>query len=286
MKLSDLESFALMPRFAAAYQFACKALDRWMSPIHSRADALATPWTLEAIEALTDEELQEAYKLYALGDYYPDLPRDYQNRFFYAQMANLRKTATNEAIPALLRYINPDGEMDARINDDLGYLHCYEVDLYLHGNSYSNIMTARVMENLRKFMRASANLLRVTVEVMSASEDIDAWGLCIFGGYVNSQNSTQNASALRGGVPWGLHVCQSAVGAAVNNQNNVYVDAVLLGMMRDVLTSKESWIDMIKTVYEQKTSTGVYRATDGAFGIYRLAPTVTEVIQYHRGDFA
>ena len=52
MKLSELESMKLLPRFAEGYEFACKAFDDWMKQRVSFKDALESPWTLEGIAAL------------------------------------------------------------------------------------------------------------------------------------------------------------------------------------------------------------------------------------------
>ena len=208
MKLSDLESAQLLPRFAEAYEFACKALDDWMAKRYDFADALSAPWTLEGIVALTDGELQELYTLYSTADYYPDLPRADRDRFIFEQIVNIRKLGTIEAVKALMRYIYPG--MSVTIDDTIAFddsgnvidsslLHCYDLHINLDLTQLPDYVMGRVADNVRRFMRATAALHSISYEagveipihpapindehavmsevVESCKGDVDAWGL-------------------------------------------------------------------------------------------------------------
>lgn len=140
MKLSELESAQLLPRFAEGYEFACTALDEWMAQRVSFKDALESPWTLEGIAALSEDGLQEAYKIYSTADYYPDLPRADRDRFLFEQIVNILKLGTIEAVKSLMRYIYPG--MSVTIDDTIAFddngnvidsslLHCYDLHIIL-----------------------------------------------------------------------------------------------------------------------------------------------------------
>lgn len=297
MKLNDLDALALMPKYAVGYAFACKALDEWVSKVHTRADALSTPWALAGISALSEEELQAAYKLYSVGEYYPDLPREKRNKILYEQIVHNHTGITLEALGGVLKHLNPASEMTVSFEDtpaydadgdliDSDYLHHYSVNCTLISAppEFPVNLYYRLRENLRNLMRATATLDEIDVTI-PVETDINAWGICIFGGYITAQNATQNQVALRVGSGWHSSECQAAIAAATGNPNNVYISAAILGRTAGVLNPKENVIENLRSVYAAQTSTGVYRATDGAFGIYRLAPTVYEYKQYHRGDF-
>lgn len=297
MRLNDLYTSELMPKYAEGYTFACKALDEWVSKVHTRADALSTPWTLAGISALTEEELQTAYKLYSVGEYYPYLPREKRDRFLYEQIVHNHTGITLEALVDVLKHLNPASEMTVSFEDtpaydddgdlvDSDYLHHYSVNCTLISAppEFPVNLYHCLRENLRNLMRATAKLDEIDVTI-PVETDINAWGICIFGGYVNSQNAAQNLTALRAGSGWHLAQCNAAIIAATDNPNNVYISASILNRTAGVLNPKENVIEILRSVYMSQTSTGVYRATDGAFGIYRLAPTVYEYKQYHREDF-
>lgn len=321
MKLSDLESAQLLPRFAEAYEFACEALDQWMSMTRSRADALSSPWTLEGIAALTEDELRDAYKIYSTADYYPDLPRSARDQFLFEQIVNIRKLGTIEAVKALMRYIYPG--MSVTIDDTIAFdangnvidsslLHCYDLHLNLDLSQLPEYVMGRVMDNVRRFMRATAALHSISYQagvdipihpvaingeqaVMSTvletcAGDADAWG--IYGYYPigldDGNEGTSNKMAVTinnsGAVPWTLTQIR-------NWTNSVYsgsTAATASKLMRtsSVLYKKEEAKRIVGIFYNTTlTSSVTTKLRDGQFGIYKNSPTITVIEPLYRADF-
>lgn len=321
MKLSDLESMKLMPKYATAYEFACKALDSWMEETHSRADALSSPWTLEGIAALTEEELQQAYKIYSMADYYPELPRDSRNRFLFEQIVNIRKRGTVEALTALMRYIYPD--MTVTFDDVLAFdengniidsslLHKYGITINLDLDTLPEYVTGRILDNLKRFMRATAALESISyvttsadiestlptavndfaacIETESADVDAESWG--IYGYYPigldNGNAGTSNQMAVTinhsGEVPWTL----SQIKNWTDSVYSASTAATASKLMRtsSVLYKKEDAKRIVGIFYNTTmTSSVTTKLRDGQFGIYKNGPTVTEIEHLYRSDF-
>lgn len=322
MKLSELESMRLLPRFADGYEFACDALDEWMKQRVSFKDALESPWTLEGIAALSEDDLQAAYKIYSTADYYPDLPRADRNRFLFEQIVNIRKLGTIEAVKALMQYIYPG--MSVAIDDTIAFdgngnvidstlLHCYDVHINLDLTQLPNYVMSRVTDNIRRFMRVTASLHSIAYEagaeiqinpapindehaIMTAvtdacQGDVDAWGL--YGYYPigldngNAGTSNQMASAVNhsGAVPWTLTQIR-------NWTQSVYLGstaATASKLMRtsSVLYKKEEAKRIVGIFYDTTLSSSVTtKLRDGQFGIYKNAPNITEIEPLYRSDFA
>lgn len=321
MKLSDLESMKLMPRYATAYEFACKALDSWMEETHSRADALSSPWTLEGIAALTEEELQQAYKIYSMADYYPELPRDSRNRFLFEQIVNIRKRGTVEALTALMRYIYPD--MTVTFDDVLAFdengniidsnlLHRYGITINLDLDTLPEYVTGRILDNLKRFMRATAALESISyvttsadiesilptavndfaacIETESADVDAESWG--IYGYYPigldNGNAGTSNQMAVTvnrsGEVPWTL----SQIKNWTDSVYSASTAATASNLMRtsSVLYKKEDAKRIVGIFYNATlTSSVTTKLRDGQFGIYKSGPSITDIEHLYRSDF-
>jgi hypothetical protein len=322
MKLSELESMKLLPRFADGYEFACKAFDEWMARRVSFKDALESPWTLEGIAALSEDDLQAAYKIYSTADYYPDLPREDRNRFLFEQIVNIRKLGTIDAVKALMRYIYPG--MSVTIDDTIAFddsgnvidsslLHCYDLHINLDLTQLPDYVMGRVADNVRRFMRATAALHSIAYEagveipihpvpingeqavmsevVESCKGDVDAWG--IYGYYPigldngNAGTSNQMAAAVNrsGAVPWTLTQIR-------NWTNSVYLGstaATASKLMRtsSVLYKKEEAKRIVGIFYDTTlTSSVTTKLRDGQFGIYKNAPNITEIEHLYRSDFA
>ena len=324
MKLSDLESAQLLPRFAEAYEFACKALDDWMAKRHDFADALSAPWTLEGIAALTDGELQDLYALYSTADYYPDLPRADRDLFIFEQIVNIRKLGTIEAVKALMRYIYPG--MSVAIDDTIAFddsgnvidstlLHCYDVHINLDLTQLPDYVMGRVADNVRRFMRATAALHSISYEagveipiypapindehavmsevVESCKGDVDAWGLYGFTP-IGTDDGASGASLtiaynithmVSDQIPW------SANSALKFGRAFALVDAAatsaLLGSNSSILFTKEEAKKIVGILYNspaKKEST--LKIRDGQYGIYKNAPNITEIEHLYRSDFA
>lgn len=162
MKLQDCKSSLFLPRFAEGIDYACEALDSWIKESSIRAAVFSCPWTLASIQALTDEELLEKYNELSLGKYYHDLPREYRNNFLFEQIQYQKILTTKIAIKSLLKYVlvNPDFELE--IDDNIIY-HLFNYNLYITTDSFplDDKVEHRIKENLKIFVRATAELLNI-----------------------------------------------------------------------------------------------------------------------------
>lgn len=162
MKLQDCKSSLFLPRFAEGIAYACEVLDSWVKESALRASVFSCPWTLESIQALTDEELLQKYNELSLGKYYHDLPRDYRNNFLFEQVKCQKILTTKIAIKSLLKYIlvNPDFELEI---DDNIIDHLFNYDLYITTDTFplDDKVEHRIKENLKIFVRATAELLNI-----------------------------------------------------------------------------------------------------------------------------
>lgn len=322
MKLSELESMKLLPRFAEGYEFACDALDEWMKKRVSFKDALESPWTLEGIAALSEDDLQAAYKIYSTADYYPDLPREDRNRFLFEQIVNIRKLGTIESVKALMRYIYPG--MSVTIDDRIAFdengniidsslLHCYDLHLNLDLSQLPDYVMGRVADNVRRFMRATAALHSISYEagveipihpapindehavmsevVESCKGDVDAWG--IYGYYPigldngNAGTANQMASTINhsGAVPWTLTQIRNWT-LSVYSANTAATASKLM-RTGSVLYKKEEAKRIVGIFYDTTLSSSTTaKLRDGQFGIYKSAPNITQIEHLYRSDFA
>lgn len=162
MKLQDCKSSLFLPRFAEGIDYACEALDSWIKESAIRAAVFSCPWTLASIQALTDKELLQKYQELSLGKYYHDLPREYRNNFLFEQIQYQKILTTKIAIKSLLKYVlvNPDFELE--IDDNITN-HLFNYDLYITTDSFTldDKVEHRIKENLKIFVRATAELLNI-----------------------------------------------------------------------------------------------------------------------------
>lgn len=325
MKLSDLESAQLLPRFAEAYEFACKALDDWMAKRHDFADALSAPWTLEGIAALTDGELQDLYTLYSTADYYPDLPRADRDRFIFEQIVNIRKLGTIEAVKALMRYIYPG--MSVTIDDTIAFddngnvidstlLHCYDVHINLDLTQLPDYVMGRVADNVRRFMRATAALHSISYEagveipihpapindehaIMTAvtdacKGDVDAWGLYGFTPIEYEDGTSGSGILIIRAIRmshtelsnWTLQEAKRFADL-VDDQDTAATSSVVQ-RTSDILFPHDVIKQIVGAMYNvDADGTEVFRRVrDGQFGIYKNAPNITKIEPLYRSDFA
>jgi hypothetical protein len=324
MKLSELESMKLLPRLADGYEFACKAFDEWMARRVSFKDALESPWTLEGIAALSEDDLQAAYKIYSTADYYPDLPREDRNRFLFEQIVNIRKLGTIDAVKALMRYIYPG--MSVTIDDTIAFddsgnvidsslLHCYDLHINLDLTQLPDYVMGRVADNVRRFMRATAALHSIAYEagveipihpvpingeqavmsevVESCKGDADAWGLYGFTpiGTDDGASSTGLTIAynikhmVSDQIPWSTNMALR-FGRAFESGDAAATSA-LIGSNISVLFTKEEAKKIIGILYNSPAKTeSTLKIRDGQYGIYKNAPNITEIEHLYRSDFA
>lgn len=325
MKLSELESMKLLPRFAEAYEFACKAFDEWMAQRVSFKDALESPWTLEGIAALSEDDLQAAYKIYSTADYYPDLPRAARDQFLFEQIVNIRKLGTIEAVKALMRYIYPG--MSVTIDDKIAFdsngnvidsslLHCYDLHINLDLTQLPDYVMGRVADNVRRFMRATAALHSISYEagveipihpapindehavmsevVESCKGDVDAWGLYGFNPIQFEDGTSAGGIAIIRAIRmsrtelsnWTLQEA-SRFAQSVNVQDTAATSSVVQ-RTSDILFPHDVIKQIVGAMYNvDADGTEVFRRVrDGQFGIYKNAPNITEIEHLYRSDFA
>lgn len=275
MKTSNLRSFSLMPSFAGYYAFACEALDAWMGANWKRAYLLAAPWNLTGIDALTELELQALYSFYSKIPYYPDLPRENRNNLLYLQMMYLRNNPSLDAIKALLYWAN-DYPLLVSIETDLPYIEfqtgifSYTVVLTCNALGFPLATYSKVAAITREFMRASQHMNGILVNFEIEELDIDTFGLAIFCDRIVSYNVDQNATALQSVLPWNTSTIRNILNTAVGRTDVMQVTPAQVGYTQNVFYSQAEYRAIIHQAYQSKTSAGQYRATDGAFGIYRI----------------
>lgn len=325
MKLSELESMKLLPRFAEGYEFACDALDEWMKQRISFKDALESPWTLEGIAALSEEDLRAAYKIYSTAEYYPDLPRATRNRFLFEQIVNIRKLGTIEAVKALMRYIYPG--MSVTIDDTIAFdengnvidstlLHCYDVHIDLDLTQLPDYVMGRVADNVRRFMRATAALHSISYEagveipihsapindehaimtgvVESCKGDVDAWGLYGFNPIQFEDGTSAGGIAVTRAIRmshtelsnWTLQEARRF--ADLMGVQNAAATSSVVQRTSDILFPHDVIKQIVGAMYnvDADGSEVFRRVRDGQFGIYKNAPNITEIEHLHRSDFA
>lgn len=324
MKLSELESMKLLPRFAEGYEFACDALDEWMKQRVSFKDALESPWTLEGIAALSEDDLRAAYKIYSTADYYPDLPREDRNRFLFEQIVNIRKLGTIEAVKALMRYIYPG--MSVTIDDTIAFddngniidsslLHCYDLHINLNLTQLPNYVMSRVTDNIRRFMRATAALHSISYEagveipiqpapindehaIMTAvtdacKGDVDAWGLYGFTPIEYEDGSAGGAMLIIRAIRmshtelgnWTLQEAKRF--AALMSVQDAAATSSVVQRTSDILFPHDVIKQIVGAMYnvDADGSEVFRRVRDGQFGIYKSAPNITEIEHLYRSDF-
>ena len=324
MKLSELESMKLLPRFAEGYEFACKAFDEWMKQRVSFKDALESPWTLEGIAALSEDDLQAAYKIYSTADYYPDLPRADRNRFLFEQIVNIRKLGTIEAVKALMRYIYPG--MSVTIDDKIAFddngnvidsslLHCYDLHINLDLTQLPDYVMGRVANNVRRFMRATAALHSISYEagveipirpapindehaIMTAvtdacKGDVDAWGLYGFTPIGTDDGASGTGLTIAYNIKhmvsdqisWSTNMALR-FGRAFESVDAAATSAVISSNI-SVLFTKEEAKKIVGILYNSPAKTeSTLKIRDGQYGIYKNAPNITEIEHLYRSDFA
>ena len=325
MKISELESMKLLPRFAEGYEFACDALDEWMKQRVSFKDALESPWTLEGIAALSEDDLQAAYKIYSTADYYPDLPRADRNRFLFEQIVNIRKLGTIEAVKALMRYIYP--WMSVIVDDTIAFddngnvidsslLHCYDLHINLDLTQLPDYVMGRVTDNIRRFMRATAALHSISYEagveipihpvpingeqavmsevVESCKGDVDAWGLYGFTP-IEYEDGTSGSGIL---IIRAIRMSNTELSNWTLQEAKRFADLVsvqdaaatnsVVHRTSDILFPHDVIKQIVGAMYNvDADGTEVFRRVrDGQFGIYKNAPNITEIEHLYRSDFA
>lgn len=181
MKLSNIESRKLLPRFASKIAWLMDALDSIIKPISERVKSIDAPLTLEAIAALTDEELAALYEQYGVAQYYPELSRSTRDLMLYEMCKIYRYLGTPHAIELLCNYIFDNVPLNVHVLDNLAFdehgtlidatlLDVFDIEVNPDLPVLSVDATARLLANIIRFSRNSQALRDV---IYTFSEDFD-----------------------------------------------------------------------------------------------------------------
>lgn len=169
MKLSNIESRKLLPRFASKITWLMDALDSIIKPISERVKSIDAPLTLEAIAALTDEELETLYNQYGVAQYYPELSRSTRDLMLYEMCKIYRYLGTPHAIELLCNYIFDNVPLNVHVIDNLAFdehgtlidaslLDVFDIEVNPDLPVLSVDATARLFTNIIRFSRNSQAL--------------------------------------------------------------------------------------------------------------------------------
>lgn len=267
MKTNDLNSFSLMPSFAGYYQFACKVLDDWMAQNWMRANVLTAPWSLDALNALTDEELISLYKIYSELPYYPELEKENRIQLLYLQNTLRQRTTTADAIKQIIKYL-ANGTY-ARVLINIEDLYQYSISLYSEYINFTAEYYNAIINCCRELLRPSQELLTIDSHTYDLDVDSDIWGLAIVGEVKTP--AVNCVKAIRLGMDssfWSLAKAKNLVDVARDSLPALATPS-LIGETRDFYHNQEEFIKKIKLMYEGNND-GDPWVYDGTFGIYRL----------------
>lgn len=168
MKLKDIQSWALLPQFAEDAAFLQKAFDLIIKPNVERIKSLSQPLSIEAIHALTDDELQLLYDQYGVAEYYPDLDRSVRDMMLYNIVHYYRWLGTPKVMEILCKYIFNGFELEAIVWDNLAWdngdlvhpelLDMYDVEVIPCGNVLPDNALYRILANIIRFSRNTQTL--------------------------------------------------------------------------------------------------------------------------------
>lgn len=169
MKLENIKSAELLPRFAHAISWVMDALDRAVKYINGRANSIDAPLTLESIQALTDNELEALYKELGVAEYYPDLTRETRDRFLFELARAYRYLGTPHAVELLCQYIFDDTPIEVEVDDnrawdssghlvDENLLDTFSVQVTPDSLDATPEQHARILANIIRFSRNSQAL--------------------------------------------------------------------------------------------------------------------------------
>ena len=193
MKLNDIKSAELLPEFAAEKAYTCEALDEIIKGIDARRPALSQGFTMAAIEAMTDEELQAAYEDLDLAIYYPDLSRTTRNLMLYLQYRMIERLGTPRAVEVMVQYcIGEETPIQLRVIDNLAFnqngdlvdeslLHYFDAIITIQDVSqvtFDAFFKKRILENILKFDRNSKALRNLTLEFDVEPVDVHIYPNC------------------------------------------------------------------------------------------------------------
>lgn len=129
-----------------------------------RLDCLPAPMTLEACEALTDDEMQAFFNQFGLAKYYPDISHYRRAWLLFMQNRLWRLLGTPTAIETLCTYLFDDVDVSLDIQDNLAFdadgnlvdealLDVFDAELTVSSPYLPDNMLYRVLANIIKFTR-------------------------------------------------------------------------------------------------------------------------------------
>lgn len=169
MKLDDVQSKQLLPRFADDVEWIQQAFDVIVKHANERAKSIDAPLSMEAIQALTDEELQALYEQYGIAIYYPDLSRDTRKKMLFEMCRIYRYLGTPKAIETLCDYIFDWVELNVKVVDNQAFdengrlvnpsmLDTFDIEIDPQIPVLDTNAHARLLENIIHFSRNSQGL--------------------------------------------------------------------------------------------------------------------------------
>lgn len=182
MRLHDIESAYLLPRFAHNAEWEQKALDQVVKGVRAKSFAMGAPYTSEAISALSDAELQAFYFQYGIAIYYPDLSRETRENMLFELARVYRSLGTPHSVELLCEYIFDGADkVVVEIHDNLAFnaagelvddslLDLFDVDLFPTSPTLSQDKIERIVENIFRFCRNSQTLRDIIIEFPDVAE--------------------------------------------------------------------------------------------------------------------
>ena len=169
MKLSNVESKQLLPRFASKIAWLMDALDSIIKPISQRVKSIDAPLTMESIEACTDVELEALYNQYGVAKYYPDLSRQTRNKMLYEMCRIYRYLGTPKSIETLCNYIFDGVQLNVKVLDNLAFdtdgnlideslLDTFDIQVEPYIPVLDEYTNTRILANIIRFSRNSQAL--------------------------------------------------------------------------------------------------------------------------------
>lgn len=166
MKLSDIESKQLLPRFASDISWLTNAFDSIVKPICERVKSIDAPLTLESIQACTDEELEALYNQYGVAQYYPNLSRETRDLMLFEMCKIYRYLGTPKAIEILCKYIFDNNPIVVKVLDNIAFnddgvlideslLDVFDVNVESQSAFLDEYANARILANIIRFSRNS-----------------------------------------------------------------------------------------------------------------------------------
>lgn len=172
MRLNECRSENLLPRtpgVEARLAWCCAAFDTFIGRMDARRHALSAPFAIEAVQSLTDAEIQQYYSELGLAPYYADISRTARENFLIAQWHYLRKLGTQDAVLALCQYIFGDNPVSLEIVDNLAFddngiltdaslLNLYDAIVTADDPQLTRFQIARIFANITRFGRVTQQL--------------------------------------------------------------------------------------------------------------------------------